>query len=79
MSIAWFEVIFVLGKIRRKMEVLWDANMELCNFNDQLKFSKLEIPKLLEEKLVAKQVWVESASKGSLMGDRKNKKNFRWF
>ena len=53
-SIAWFEFIFILCKIRRKMEELQDANMELCGFNKQLNFSKLEIPKLLEEKIGAK-------------------------
>ena len=73
-SIAWFEVIFILGKIRRKMEELQDANMELCGFNKQLKFSKLEIPELLEEKMGAKRVWIESISKGSLEGERKIKK-----
>ena len=57
------------------MEELQDANMDLCNFNKQLKFNKLEIPKLIEKKLVAKQVWIESASKINLAGDWKNKKN----
>ena len=48
--------------------------MELSGFNKQLKFSKLKIPKLLEEKMGAKQVWIESVSKGSLAGERKSKK-----
>ena len=56
------------------MEEIWDANMELCGFNKQLKFSKLEIPKLLEEKMGAKQNWIESVSKGSLAGEQKSKK-----
>ena len=48
--------------------------MELCCFNKQLKFSKLEIPELLEEKMGAKQVWIEPVSKGSLARERKSKK-----
>ena len=48
--------------------------MELCGFNEQLKFSELEIPELLEEKMGAKQVWIESVSKGSLAGERKSKR-----
>ena len=48
--------------------------MELCGFNKQLKFSKLEILKLLEEKMRAKQVWIESVFKGSLAGEWKSKK-----
>ena len=48
--------------------------MELSGFNKQLKFSKLEIPMLLEEKMRAKRVWIKSVSKGSLAGEWKSKK-----
>ena len=48
--------------------------MEFCGFSKQPKSRKLEIPELLEEKLVTKQFWIELVSKGSLTGYRRVRK-----
>ena len=49
-SIAWFEVIFILGKIRRNMEELRDANMELCGFKNNSNLASWRFPSCWKRK-----------------------------